>query len=816
MAQTDLIVRIRADAREAQEAFRQVGTGLQGIQRQTGAMGQSFGQARADVGNLTAQFNDIAVMLASGQSPLLLAIQQGSQISQVLGPMGARGAVQALGSAFMGLINPVTFITVGAIAGGATLLQWLMSAEEETKSFKDAVSDLESALKRVQQANDVYSLDGINALIDRYGVLNAQVLLLTERQRIFAAQSAAAVAQQAANAARQEITGGFFSSLVQSDNSQIASFLGVELSIVEDGFRRINPAVTEFRQALDDLANAEGLPAQADAAARMLDLLEGTDLVGSAFHGTLLDLQSASIALNVEAEGLQGWIGAAATGLTTMLNQLPGLRDLLGAAADEAERLGSGSYPDMARTGDYLGIARTMVGTNENTDRDAIMAYFQRGGVDLDPVAEAWCAAFVNATLKQAGFEGTNSNLARSFLRWGREVEGTPQVGDIGVLPRGNDPTFGHVGIVSGVNANGTVTILGGNQSDGVNEQTYAADQFLGFRRPDAFGEEAAADNRRLEEDARRAIEKAEAEARREADQTLDQAQREADRIRAGLRSDAEALASKRTELDQLVRAGTLTQAEANAELARYGDQLHNANAEVRAAEQVLQSIATPEEERARRIEELNKLLAAGTLTQEQYNRAVAALAAPEVATATAAIVDEYERMQEASEAGAARVGELFSSIVTGSMSAKEAVAQLIMELARAAIMGGFQQLGQAGGPMGALFGSLGNALGGPKAGGGPVWPGGAFLVGERGPEIFAPSGFGSIIPNHRMPSWEGAAAQAGGRVEADVRVFVDQDGNWRAEVARIGGAVADARVRASEAGLPGRVKEINRDPRAR
>ena len=41
--------------------------------------------------------------------------------------------------------------------------------------------------------------------------------------------------------------------------------------------------------------------------------------------------------------------------------------------------------------------------------------------------------------------------------------------------------------------------------------------------------------------------------------------------------------------------------------------------------------------------------------------------------------------------------------------------------------------------------------FGGPKALGGPVQGGTPYLVGERGPEIFMPSGSGTIVPNHRM-----------------------------------------------------------------
>lgn len=39
----------------------------------------------------------------------------------------------------------------------------------------------------------------------------------------------------------------------------------------------------------------------------------------------------------------------------------------------------------------------------------------------------------------------------------------------------------------------------------------------------------------------------------------------------------------------------------------------------------------------------------------------------------------------------------------------------------------------------------------GRKAEGGPVWAGGTYLVGERGPEMFVPKMSGSIIPNHAL-----------------------------------------------------------------
>jgi len=88
---------------------------------------KGFDLAKGSVANLAAQFNDIGVQLSGGTSPFLIALQQGSQIGQVLGPMGAAGAVQALGSAFLSLLSPVNLLTIGTIALGGAAFEYFTS-----------------------------------------------------------------------------------------------------------------------------------------------------------------------------------------------------------------------------------------------------------------------------------------------------------------------------------------------------------------------------------------------------------------------------------------------------------------------------------------------------------------------------------------------------------------------------------------------------------------------------------------------------------------------------------------------------------------
>jgi hypothetical protein len=64
----------------------------------------------------------------------------------------------------------------------------------------------------------------------------------------------------------------------------------------------------------------------------------------------------------------------------------------------------------------------------------------------------------------------------------------------------------------------------------------------------------------------------------------------------------------------------------------------------------------------------------------------------------------------------------------------------------------------------------IGRIFGGGRAAGGPVNAGTTYLVGERGPELFTPSGSGSIIPNNRLGG-------GGGGINITVNGALDPEG---------------------------------------
>jgi uncharacterized protein (TIGR02594 family) len=94
--------------------------------------------------------------------------------------------------------------------------------------------------------------------------------------------------------------------------------------------------------------------------------------------------------------------------------------------------------------------------------------------------ATLWCARFMNMVLQRAGFHGTGSDLARSFASYGQRVSG-PQVGAIAVMRRRGG---GHVGIVSGIDANGNPILVSGNNRNRVVEAPISRGRIYAYVMP--------------------------------------------------------------------------------------------------------------------------------------------------------------------------------------------------------------------------------------------------------------------------------------------------------------------------------------------
>jgi uncharacterized protein (TIGR02594 family) len=96
--------------------------------------------------------------------------------------------------------------------------------------------------------------------------------------------------------------------------------------------------------------------------------------------------------------------------------------------------------------------------------------------------AKLWCADFMNFVLRKAGGKGTHSRAARSFLEFGKRLDG-PRVGAIVIFRRGG-PNNGHVGVVRGTDGNGNPIVVSGNHGNKVAQSVYPKSKVLAYVMP--------------------------------------------------------------------------------------------------------------------------------------------------------------------------------------------------------------------------------------------------------------------------------------------------------------------------------------------
>lgn len=96
-----------------------------------------------------------------------------------------------------------------------------------------------------------------------------------------------------------------------------------------------------------------------------------------------------------------------------------------------------------------------------------------------------WCADFMNFVLRRAGGKGTHSRAARSFLKYGKKLDG-PRVGAIAILYR-KGPNNGHVGVVRGTDGQGNPILVSGNHGRMVRQSVYPKGRVMAYVMPPKY-----------------------------------------------------------------------------------------------------------------------------------------------------------------------------------------------------------------------------------------------------------------------------------------------------------------------------------------
>lgn len=237
------------------------------------AMKGASSVAGHSVGNLTAQLFDIGVMMQAGQNPFVMMVQQGSQIAQVMGPMGAKGAIAALGASITQLINPmnlVIFASVGIAAAVVPIIaNWLM-AGKEVETYTDKVERLKEATEAYAAAGQA-AIAPVDVLAEKYGSL-AMVAAMAlnedaERKKQQAMLELSGTVDMLANS-----FGGLYGQEVN-----IGGQVGVIVPALQElqvQFNFTERAASQFLGLLRNLEDAQGPIQTAEAARALREWLE--------------------------------------------------------------------------------------------------------------------------------------------------------------------------------------------------------------------------------------------------------------------------------------------------------------------------------------------------------------------------------------------------------------------------------------------------------------------------------------------------------------------------------------------------------------
>jgi uncharacterized protein (TIGR02594 family) len=145
----------------------------------------------------------------------------------------------------------------------------------------------------------------------------------------------------------------------------------------------------------------------------------------------------------------------------------------------------------------HLGVRMMAAGVKEipGTKTNALIAAMNWLALGKSNEDDPWCGSFLKFTHYLLGYETPpNPAGARNWLRAGTTVKiEDAKPGDVVILWRESPQSWkGHVGFFHAWGP-GTVRLLGGNQSDGVNVASFARNRILGVRRPKPAFDFAAA-----------------------------------------------------------------------------------------------------------------------------------------------------------------------------------------------------------------------------------------------------------------------------------------------------------------------------------
>jgi uncharacterized protein (TIGR02594 family) len=506
---------VRATERAAAAAEKAISSVGKGTGGGTSAVNDNFRKSANQIANdarmLQFQLNDIFSGIASGQGIRAVQMQLGQIAQQLSGGSMAQGA-RTLGSALVGMVNPINLAVVAFGALATVAASYFLESEEGAEKATDA---LEKQATAARKAADEFGalLPGLNELADRLERIAEMNRLIASAGTI----TAEAMKGVADALAELNLPGGEMGVAARMALDDIKAAGDDVIQTLSEGkdateeYLRLHKLLSEFlespavkanealRQSVIGLMDAYNVAAEAAAnlakqqkaaAAPSLPGLSDQDFNQRFGQPYAKPWEEMFPDLYRKQEEARKAAERAAKERTREAERAA--KEAERAAKEAAEKIDEAVANQTAVAVDAV---TGLLGKSEKTNAAEINAFLKRGGVDLDSATTAWCAAFVNSALAQIGVQGTGSQVATSFANWGRGVGlGQLQRGDVLVQSRGRAPgqTGGHVGFATGnVRTIGDqiteVEMISGNAADKVTQEWVEASSVIARRATEAF-----------------------------------------------------------------------------------------------------------------------------------------------------------------------------------------------------------------------------------------------------------------------------------------------------------------------------------------
>lgn len=286
-----------------------------------GFLGTMSSQTQGKIQQLGFQIQDVAVQLAAGTRATTVFAQQGSQILSIFGPVGS----------MLGVLAAVGLPLLGAA---------FLSAKEEAASFDEQIKTLEGSVSALKAITDLYSMEGLVALKEKYGEVTFEVMRLLEAQREQALLQTQQDAQEAIRALNEQY--GLLAINLDAVG-QAARQPTLALQQIANSLGMTIPQARELVAAFQELERAP-LADKPRILAEIRTMLQGATGDTQQWQVAVTQAEAAIRAANAEGAKASGWLATATAGAQNWAAALWGAAQAAAAARAATLQPATGTY----------------------------------------------------------------------------------------------------------------------------------------------------------------------------------------------------------------------------------------------------------------------------------------------------------------------------------------------------------------------------------------------------------------------------------------------------------------------------------------